>query len=381
VSGAGDWVGGLFGSFLGGLFGGSLTGLFNGLLLFVGASGDVSVSGWFGASAAGGWLWWFTWEETLWMTAAALLLDRIVGDPARLPHPVVAIGRWIRWVETKTYVQQPKGRSILFGVLLCASTVAASALTAYAIVRACAWVHPWLGYAANVWLVSTTIAWKGLADAGLRVYRPLADGDLDEARLYTGYIVGRDTAELDEGELTRAAVETVAENTVDAVLSPVVFALLGGAAGAFAYRAANTLDSMVGYRNEKYRWYGRASARLDDALNYAPARAAGALLAAAAALRGASASGALRAIRRFAKLHPSPNSGIPESAVAGALGIRLGGVNRYGGVESRRAYMGEPLRPLGKEHIVQTVGLLHAFGALLLGGLACAAAWVTWGIG
>jgi adenosylcobinamide-phosphate synthase len=323
----------------------------------------------------------FSWEETLWMVAAALAVDRIVGDPKRLPHPVVWIGRWIRLLESKTYIQEPKGRSILFGAFLCASTVAVSAAAAYAVVWACIQLHLWLGYAANVWLISTTIAWKGLADAGLRVYRPLSAGLLDEARACTGCIVGRDTGSLDEPELTRATVETVAENTVDAVLSPVVFALLGGAAGAFAYRAANTLDSMVGYRNERYASYGKASARLDDVLNYVPARLAGLLLSLCAWLCGYSGGAAVRTIRRYAGLHPSPNSGHPESAVAGALGIRLGGVNYYGGLESRRAYMGDPVRPMDREHIRRTVTLLHAFGMLLTGGVLCFAAVWTWGIG
>jgi len=337
----------------------------------------------------------FSWEQNAWMVAAALAVDAIVGDPARLPHPVVAIGRWIRWVESKTYAKEPKGRSFLLGAFLCLATALLSAAAAYAIVAACLAIHPWLGAAANVWLISTTIAWKGLADAAWRVYRPLSDGRLEEARTYTGYIVGRDTADLDEAELTRATVETVAENTVDAVLSPVMFALLGGAAGAFLYRAVNTLDSMVGYRNERYAWYGKASARLDDALNFVPARLAALLLAAAAAMRGgagrdgrkgrtpgfAAAADALRAVRRYARLHPSPNSGFPEAAVAGALGVRLGGTNRYGGVESRRAHMGEARHPLRKEHIRETVGLLHRFGGLLLGGLLCAAAFATWGIG
>ncbi|MCI3919589.1 adenosylcobinamide-phosphate synthase CbiB [Paenibacillus sp. TRM 82003] len=312
------------------------------------------------------------------MTAAALVVDRLVGDPEKLPHPVVWIGRWIRWAEDKTYAREPKGRSILFGVFLCLGTVLGWAALAYVVVWACVVVHPWLGYAANVWLISTTIAWKGLADAGWRVYRPLAEGRLDEARKFTGYIVGRDTDRLDEPELTRATVETVAENTVDAVLSPVAFALLGGAAGAFLYRAANTLDSMVGYRNEKYLYYGKASARLDDALNYVPARLAGLMLAAVAFAGGGSARRALRTIRRDAARHPSPNSGRPESAVAGALGIRLGGVNVYGGAESRRAYMGEALRPMEKDDIRRTIRMLHAFGVLLLGGILCVAALVTW---
>lgn len=323
----------------------------------------------------------FTMEESLWMVCAALAVDAAIGDPTRLPHPVVMMGRWIRWIETHTYRKEPKKRSFLLGVFLCGTTVMGSAAAAYAAVWLCVWVHPWLGYAANVWLISTTIACRGLAEAGLRVYRPLAECRLDEARTYTGYIVGRDTQELDEPELARATVETVAENTVDAVLSPVFFALLGGAPGAFLYRAANTLDSMVGYRNERYRWYGKASARLDDALNYVPARMAGLLLALSAALCGHSARASAASIRQYARLHPSPNSGYPESAVAGALGIRLGGVNRYGGVESRRAYMGEATRGLESRDIKRTVTLLYVFTGLLFGGVVCAAAIVTWGIG
>lgn len=326
--------------------------------------------------------WWpFTIAEMAWMTAAALALDRIVGDPARLPHPVAWIGRWIRLAERATYAPGPGPRPLASGLVLCVSTVAISASAAYAIVLACYHIHPWLGYGANVWLVSTTIAWKGLADAGLKVYRPLAAGRLEEARMYTGYIVGRDTAELEEAELARATVETVAENTVDAVLSPALFALFGGAAGAFLYRAANTLDSMVGYRNARYEWYGKASARLDDALNYVPARLAAFMLAAAAMLRGQSGAAALRAARRSARLHPSPNSGFPEATVAGALGVQLGGVNRYGGVQSVRPFLGEGKTPLARGHILQAVGLLHAFGGLLLGGVVCAAIVATWATG
>src|SRR5690606_11356227 len=140
--------------------------------------------------------------------------------------------------------------------------------TSFAVVWGCcqalAWVHPWLGYAAHTWLIATTIAVKGLKDAAMLVYKPLAEGDLSDARKYVGYIVGRDTDELSEAEVSRAAVETVAENTVDAFVSPIVFALLGGAPLAMLYRATNTLDSMVGYKNEKYLYFGWASARLDD---------------------------------------------------------------------------------------------------------------------
>lgn len=324
---------------------------------------------------------WFTWEEKLWMAAAAIVVDLAIGDPKRLPHPVVMMGWWIRWVERRTCRYAPAGRSFLSGLFLCFSTVLLSAAAAGALVRLSLQIHPWLGYAVNVCLMSTTIAWKGLADAVMRVYRELAAGRIAEARRYTGYIVGRDTDRLEEPELSRAAVETAAENSVDALLSPVLFAILGGAPGAFLYRAANTLDSMVGYRNAKYEWYGKASARLDDVLNWVPARLAGLLFALAAALCGYSARSAVSAVRRFAKLHPSPNGGHPEAAAAGALGIRLGGVNFYGGAKSFRAYLGEAKREIEREDIRRMVKMLHVFGSLLLGGIICAAAAVTWGIG
>jgi adenosylcobinamide-phosphate synthase len=319
----------------------------------------------------------YSLEETLWMVAAALAVDRIVGDPARLTHPVVLFGRWIGWIEKRIYASKPRGDAFVRGLLLCVSTVALAFASAWLLVAAAAAVHEWLGYAANTWLISTTIAWKGLRDAGVQVHAPLAAGSLDEARKYTGYIVGRDTFALDEAECSRAAVETVAENTVDAVVSPVLFALLGGAPFAFLYRAANTLDSMVGYRNARYEWFGKASARLDDALNFIPARICALLIALASACIGAKARDALRSVSAFAHLHPSPNSGIPEAAVAGALGIRLGGVNTYGGLPSHRAEMGFGERKPAKEDIMRAVALLEWSGALLTGGIVCAALFVT----
>lgn len=259
------------------------------------------------------------------------------------------------------------------GVLLAAIVTTASFAAAWGIGALLERIHPWLGYLAHTWLISTTIAVKGLKDAAMHVHEPIVRGDMAAARKHVGYIVGRDTAELDEAEVSRAAVETVAENTVDAFVSPILFALLGAAPLAMFYRAANTLDSMVGYKNDKYRDFGWASARLDDALNYLPARLTGGLLAIAALLRrGMSARGALRAVRRFARLHPSPNSGIPESAVAGALGIQLGGTNRYGSVISERARMGWPTRSLEREDIPRAIRLLYGVSYLMAGGCLCA---------
>lgn len=311
------------------------------------------------------------------MLAAAILLDRWIGDPRWPTHPVIWIGRLIKRLEAVLHREGaspslPAGALRFRGAVLAATTVTASFAVLWGIVAAASAIHPWLGYAVNTWFISTTIAIKGLKDAALLVYKPLSSGNLGEARIYVGYIVGRDTDHLDEREIARAAVETVAENTVDAVVSPLFFALLGGAPLAMAYRAANTLDSMVGYKNERYLHFGWFSARLDDVLNWIPARVTGLLLVIAAwVTRGMSARRAWMSIIRFARLHPSPNSGIPEAAAAGAMGVRLGGRNRYGSVISERAGMGWPIQPLNREHIMGTVLLLYRTADLILGGVVC----------
>ncbi|MFE5318631.1 adenosylcobinamide-phosphate synthase CbiB [Paenibacillus sp. NPDC056579] len=326
----------------------------------------------------------YSWQETAWMLVAAIVIDWWVGDPRWPTHPVIRIGQWIRWVESKLH---PSGSSRdgspasqrLRGVMLTVSTLA----VAFAVIGLLLWAarafHPWLGYAVNTWFISTTIAIKGLKDAAMKVFIPLSEGRMEEARTYTGYIVGRDTSQLGEAELTRATVETVAENTVDAVVSPLLYALVGAAPLAMLYRAANTLDSMVGYKNDKYLYFGWASARWDDVMNWIPARLTGLLLVAVAACRkGCSAVRATKAVFRFARLHPSPNSGIPESAVAGALGIELGGTNVYHGRTSERARMGWPLRERRMDDIVQTVRLLYGVSILIAGGLLCALGWTLW---
>lgn len=320
----------------------------------------------------------YSWEETLWMAAAAIALDWIVGDPRWPVHPVIMIGRLISRLERllrrkEAVVAASPARVRLAGVALTVLTVGAAFSVMLAIVLVCKWVHPWLGYAANIWFISTTIAVKGLKDAAMQVYKPLVEGDMQSARKYVGHIVGRDTTRLDEPEIVRATVETVAENTVDAFVSPIVFALLGGAPLAMLYRAANTLDSMVGYKNDKYVYFGWASARFDDVLNYVPARLTGMMIVLVSLFsRGLSAGRAVQSMLTFASLHPSPNSGIPESAAAGAMGIELGGLNRYGDMVSDRARMGWPLREKSREHIVLTIRICYRVSYLAVGGLLCA---------
>lgn len=317
------------------------------------------------------------------MIIAAIIIDLLIGDPLRITHPVIFIGKLIHFLESSLLgahlPHSAAERQSLArlerskGILLATTVTAVSFAALWGIGSLSFRIHPWLGYAVHTWFISTTIAIKGLKDAAMLVYEPLRRGNLGNARKYAGYIVGRDTNSLDEREVTRAAVETVAENIVDAVVSPLFFALLGAAPLSMMYRASNTLDSTVGYKNAKYLHFGWASARWDDLLNWLPARLTGGMLVIVAVFYpGASARRALRSILTFARLHPSPNSGIPESAVAGALGVELGGVNRYGGMISERVRMGWPLRELCGEDIVHTVRMLYGVSYLLMGGLMCA---------
>jgi adenosylcobinamide-phosphate synthase len=304
----------------------------------------------------------YSLPEILIMLIAAIMIDWMVGDPRRLPHPVIGIGRLISALERrlhKSFKLDNRMKQRSRGVLLTIIVTLASGIIVWGICALLGLIHPWLGLAAHTWLISTTIAVKGLKEAAMLVYEPLIKGDLD-------------TADLNESEVSRAAVETVAENTVDALVSPIIYALLGGAPLAMLYRATNTLDSMVGYKNDKYLHFGWASARWDDVMNYVPARLCGLLLVLSSWLRmRMSGVNAWRAIWQFARLHPSPNSGIPESAVAGALGIELGGTNRYGDRISERARMGWPRRALTREDIRGAVKLLYGVSYALVGGCLC----------
>lgn len=290
----------------------------------------------------------------------AFLTDLAVGDPRWIPHPVVLMGKSIEFFESILRSRAKSPAALLVaGTLLAVLLVSGSWLLTFILVRWAFSLNILLGSALTVWLISTTLAARGLAGAAGEIYGLLKKGDLAEARRKVGWIVGRDTASLDARGVTRATVETVAENIVDGVIAPLFYAFIGGAPLALAYRAVNTLDSMVGYNNEQYLYFGRASARLDDLANYIPARLAGLLLLGAAFLLRMNPQRALATVLRDAPGHPSPNSGIPESAVAGALGVRLGGLNHYQGRESFRAYMGAEITPLTPEHIRQTIRLMY----------------------
>jgi adenosylcobinamide-phosphate synthase len=323
----------------------------------------------------------YSLQEIAFMLIAAIIIDWLIGDPKWPTHPVIYIGRFIRLLEKQ--LQPPESSSIisesnksrsdkLCGILLCFWTIGFCFGLMWVILEICNLIHPWLGYAVNTWFISTTIAIKGLKDAGLLVYRALQKANLIEARTYVGYIVGRDTTDLSEREVVRATIETIAENIVDAVVSPLLYALLGGAPLAILYRASNTLDSMVGYKNETYLHFGWASARWDDLLNWIPARITGLLLVISTLFDSSMATiQSWKSIRMFAHLHPSPNSGIPESAVAGAIGIELGGRNFYAGITSDRARMGWPLKIMSPVDILSTIKLLFCVSYICVGGLLC----------
>ncbi|PWI57999.1 cobalamin biosynthesis protein CobD [Sulfoacidibacillus thermotolerans] len=293
------------------------------------------------------------------MALCGLLFDVIIGDPQFLTHPVVLIARFAYILEQWLYIDSPyKNIKVWRGGLLTGIVLFSTYSLTAILILAVNHFSPWLGDILNIWLISTTIAAKGLDQAGKRVLRPLQQGNLIEARKYTGYIVSRETEHLDEPDLVRATVETIAENLVDAVIAPLFFAIIGGAPLALTYRAANTLDSLFGYKNDRYIDFGLIPARTDDVLNYIPARLSLFLFAILGPFFHTNPARIIHVVRRDAKKHPSPNSGIPESACATLLGVRLGGENRYHGTIHFRAYLGDSILPLSQFTILRAIRIL-----------------------
>ncbi|SDG93849.1 adenosylcobinamide-phosphate synthase [Desulfosporosinus hippei DSM 8344] len=280
------------------------------------------------------------------------ILDQVIGDPHSWPHPVIGIGKGISFLEEKLNQGSPKVRR-QNGVLLTLVVVGGSYLLTWGAVSLANFFHPILGFAFSIYIVFTTLAAKSLLDAGQNVLVPLTKGDLSEARIQLSWLVSRDTTNLFEGEIARGTVETLAENFVDGILSPLFYAALGGAPLAMAFKAVSTLDSMVGYKNERYLDFGWFSARTDDWANYLPARISVPILLLAGKLRRMSVAHAYRMWKRDASGHPSPNGGNPESVVAGLLGIQLGGINIYHGKTHHRAEMGDALHPVNATDIVR----------------------------
>lgn len=317
------------------------------------------------------------------LVAMAIVIDLIIGDPRSLPHPVVLMGRVITRYERLWNRGTPRQRKVS-GAVLTMTLVGGVWLSSWLLLAVLARLHVGLALLVELWLLSTALAIKGLGDAARAVVAPLRQGDLPAARHALGMIVGRDTQTLNEADITRGTVETVAENSVDGITAPLLFALLGGAPLALAYKAINTLDSMVGYQNERYGNFGYAAAKLDDVANWLPARLTTLCLWLAGVLYGVFQrpslrwQGALAATWQEAPRHPSPNAGWPEAMVANLLGVQLGGVNVYQGQASYRATLGTPLMELHVSHIKTTLWLMHGAWVLFflfVGGVQVITLW------
>ncbi len=298
----------------------------------------------------------------------AALLDVAAGDPRWLPHPVRGMGAVIGWIDHRIrHICRSEQALQIAGACLALGLPAAVYGAATWLIAQAAAVYPMLGQAVAIGLAYTTLAGRDLYDHVQAVTRALAAGDLARARQAVAMIVGRDTAALTEPEIARATVETIAESTADGIIAPLVYLSLGGAPLALAYKAVNTLDSMIGHRDERYEHFGWASARLDDVANWVPARLTGGFIALAAGL----STGQWHRIHeswyilhRDGDKHPSPNSGQPEAAMAGALGVQLGGRNYYDGVAHDAEPLGDGPAEVAPEHIDQASRIMLVAYAL-----------------
>lgn len=299
----------------------------------------------------------------------AVVLDLLLGDPHWMPHPVRWMGRTISALERllrRLFPKTPEGErgaGIVLALALPALFGGGSALMLWGLGQ----VSYWLSWAVQLWFTYQLLAARSLQKESMAVYPPLKAHDLKKARQAVSRIVGRDTQALDETGVAKAAVETVAENTCDGVTAPLIFLFLGGLPAGMAYKAVSTLDSMVGYKNDKYRWFGWASARLDDLLNFIPARLSGLFLCLGAALLpGCSGRRAWTIFWRDRKKHASPNSAHTEAACAGALGVRLAGDASYFGKLIHKPTLGDPIRPVEPEDIPRACRLMYATAGLFL---------------
>jgi adenosylcobinamide-phosphate synthase len=301
----------------------------------------------------------------------AVLLDQLLGDPRRLPHPVQIIGAACSNFEKITRAMLPPFGAGLGSVIL---VLAATGLGVWGLLFTAKLIHPWLATAMSIFLLYTTIAARDLTRHSREVYEALANDDLPEARKRVGMIVGRDTAELDQQGVAKAAVESVAESMVDGITAPLFFAVVGGPMGAMLYKAINTMDSMFGYKNERYEKFGTVAARLDDLVNFIPARITSMLIPAAALLLRLDSKRSLYTLSRDRLNHSSPNSGHSEAAVAGALGVQLGGPSIYFGRKVEKPTIGDATRP------IEPMDILRSNRLVLLGATLTLLFFMTMGL-
>ncbi len=293
----------------------------------------------------------------IWMAVlCGFLLDCLLGDPEKMPHPVIWMGKAIfhleKWLRRR-FPQTPEGE-LTGGIILAITLLVSTLLISGGLCGLLWWIHPLLGLALQILWCWQALAMRCLAKESSNVYRCLKTEGLEAGRNAVSRIVGRDTAQLSEQGVIKATVETVAENFSDGVLAPLLYMLIGGAPLALTYKAINTMDSMVGYKNDKYLYFGRAAAKLDDVANYIPSRIAALLWIVVSPLAGGNISNAWKIWRRDRRNHSSPNSAQTESACAGSLGIQLAGPACYFGKRLEKPYIGDAVREIELEDILRS---------------------------
>ncbi|MBW1958308.1 MAG: cobalamin biosynthesis protein CobD [Deltaproteobacteria bacterium] len=287
---------------------------------------------------------------------AAFILDLVLGDPTRLPHP-------IRWFGRAITTGEPLFRNLnlkltLSGAIFAVSLIAGTWTVTYVLIKTAQHLHPLLKAGVEILIIYYCISIRSLESSAMAVFRALTQTRLDDARAKVALIVGRDVEHLNPEEISRATVETVGENLVDGVISPLFYAAIGGAPLAMAYKMINTLDSMIGYKNDKYRNFGKVAARIDDIANLIPARISILVISAAAKILTGQGARTFQTALTEGANHTSPNAGYSEAAFAGALGIRLGGPNYYHGCLVSKPYLGIPFTQINRNHIKKACDLM-----------------------
>lgn len=293
------------------------------------------------------------------------IIDFFLGDPYSLPHPIRLIGKLISALETRIRKYMKKNDTT-GGIILAVTVVFLSSVTPLLVLSLCYRLNTAAGVTAESIMCYYLIAAKCLKDESMKVYSCLKEDNVEGARKAVSMIVGRDTNSLDKQGIIRAAVETVAENTSDGVTAPMFFMMIGGAAGGFFYKSVNTLDSMIGYKNEKYRDFGRFAAKFDDVLNYIPSRITAVMMIFASFLLNLDGKNAFKIWRRDRRNHSSPNSAQTEAVCAGALGVVLGGDAFYLGKLVKKKTIGDPLREIENEDIKRSDRLMYLTSLMML---------------
>jgi adenosylcobinamide-phosphate synthase len=296
----------------------------------------------------------------------AVLLDWLIGDPLWFPHPIIFIGRFIGYLEKKARKKTKNNKALrIFGLLIVLIVAGVSFIIPYALLKIAS-VNIIIVHIVNIIIFWTTIASKSLHTEAAKVYTSLKNNDLKDARVKLSYIVGRDTKDLSENEVIRADVETVAENTADGVIAPLFYAAIGGAPLAMMYKAINTMDSMLGYKNEKFFYIGFFPAKIDDIFNFIPARITGLLISISAPVVKGNIIESIKIMIRDRKNHKSPNCAYPEGAAAGAMKVQLGGINTYFGEKVYKPTIGDNIKLLETDNIFKTIKLMYAAEVLFI---------------